>query len=265
MTKRTAVFFFLSLLIFIVASASFGQAAGNANRPGAKGQLKANHAEPSETVEEVFKRTFPQVQADSIRPTGMKGLYEVVIGGRIGYFAPDPGYLLLGDLIDKNGANLTAGRRDELAKKKNELLAEKARHLPLEKALKIGSGKNMVIEITDPDCPYCRNAFKFLSQKADTTEYIFFLPLAMHPDAENKVRYILCSDDKTAAYKEAMEGALDGKKYEVCKKPEMEEVLKAHKEVAAQLGITGTPFFVINGKPITGANFAQMEEAFKQK
>ncbi len=140
----------------------------------------------SQTIEDNFKKLFPNIPVESISPTEIKGVYEIIAQNQIGYFAPEPGYLILGEIIDKNGASLTAKRR-------NENIASKARDLPLDKALKIGNGKNTILEFTDPDCPYCRRASSFLSQKTDVTRYVFFLPLPMHKDAENKVKYIFCA------------------------------------------------------------------------
>jgi thiol:disulfide interchange protein DsbC len=60
-----------------------------------------------------------------------------------------------------------------------------------------------------------------------------------------------------------MTGKLDDMKYSVCAKPEVSELLRAHKDIAAKMGITGTPFFIINNKAISGANFLQIEGALK--
>jgi thiol:disulfide interchange protein DsbC len=212
----------------------------------------------SETIEESFKKMFPNIPVESISPTEMKGVYEVISQNQIGYFAPEPGYLILGEIIDKNGTNVTVKRR-------NELTASKAKDLPLDKALKIGSGKNVILEFTDPDCPYCRKASSFLSQKTDVSRYVFFLPLPMHKDAENKIKYIFCSNDKAKAYEEAMQGKLDNQKYEVCKKQEVDDLVKIHKEASRKMGINSTPFFIVNGKPISGANTPEIDKALQQK
>jgi thiol:disulfide interchange protein DsbC len=212
----------------------------------------------SETVEENFKKLFPNIPVESVAPTEIKGIYEIVSQNQIGYFAHEQGYLILGEIIDKNGANITVKRR-------NEIIAAKTKDLPLDKALKIGSGKNIIIEFTDPDCPYCRRASSFLSQKTDVSRYVFFLPLPMHKDAENKVKYIFCSNDKAKAYEEAMQGKLDNQKYEICKKQEIDELVKIHKEAAKKMGINGTPFFIVNGKPISGANTPEIDKALQQR
>lgn len=211
----------------------------------------------SQTIEDNFKKLFPNIPVESISPTEIKGVYEIIAQNQIGYFAPEPGYLILGEIIDKNGANLTAKRR-------NENIALKARDLPLDKALKIGNGKNKILEFTDPDCPYCRRASSFLSQKTDVTRYVFFLPLPMHKDAENKVKYIFCANDTSKAYEEAMQGKLDNQKYEICKKPEIDELVKAHKDASKKMGISSTPFFIVNGRAISGANRPEIDKALQQ-
>jgi thiol:disulfide interchange protein DsbC len=212
----------------------------------------------SETMEENFKKLFPNIPVESIMPTEIKGVYEIVSQNQIGYFAPEPGYLILGEIIDRNGTNITVKRR-------NENIASKSKDLPLDKALKIGSGKNIILEFTDPDCPYCRKASSFLSQKTDVTRYVFFLPLPMHKDAENKIKYIFCSNDKAKAYEEAMQGKLDSQKYEICKKPEIDDLVRIHKDASKKMGINSTPFFIVNGKSISGANTSEIDKALQQK
>ena len=167
----------------------------------------------AETVEQTLTREFPGADFDSIKPIDIKGMYEIVKGSDVIYFVPDPGYLIVGDIYDKEGRNVTEER-------KGQLFAESAKNLPFEKAVKIGSGKNIVIEFTDPDCSYCRTASAFLSKRKDVTRYIFFFPLPMHEDAENKIKYIFCASDRAKAYEDAMQGKLDDKKYEKCSKPE---------------------------------------------
>jgi thiol:disulfide interchange protein DsbC len=212
----------------------------------------------SETMEENFKKLFPNIPVESIMPTEIKGVYEIVSQNQIGYFAPEPGYLILGEIIDRNGVNITVKRR-------NENIASKSKDLPLDKALKIGSGKNIILEFTDPDCPYCRKASSFLGQKTDVTRYVFFLPLPMHKDAENKIKYIFCSNDKAKAYEEAMQGKLDNQKYEICKKPEIDDLVRIHKDASKKMGINSTPFFIVNGKSISGANTSEIDKALQQK
>jgi thiol:disulfide interchange protein DsbC len=212
----------------------------------------------AETVEETLTKEFPGADFDVIKPTDIKGVYEIVKGDDIIYFVPDPGYLIVGEIYDKEGRNVTAER-------KGELFAASAKNLPLDKAIKVGSGKNTIVEFTDPDCSFCRTASSFLRERKDVTRYIFFFPLPMHQDAENKIKYIFCAADRVKAYEDAMQGKFDDQKYEKCSKPEAAEFLELHKQLGQKMRISGTPFFIINGKKsVVGANIPEIEEALKQ-
>src|SRR3972149_9742566 len=114
--------------------------------------------------EEAFRQAFPQVKLDSIRPTDIKGLYEVVSWPSILYYFQENDYVFAGDIYKKDGKNLTLERRGELTAKLTDALLR-------EKAVKIGGGKKVVIEITDPDCPFCRTASEYFSKKEDVTRY----------------------------------------------------------------------------------------------
>jgi thiol:disulfide interchange protein DsbC len=208
------------------------------------------------TPEESLKKNFPSLSYDGFRPSPVKGLYEVSSGSRILYYSPEAGIIIMGELIDKEGRNLTRER-------KIEILSGRLKDLPLDKALKIGSGKNVVVEFSDPDCFFCRKASEFLSKREDITRYIFFFPLS--PRSEIKIRCILCAKDPAQAYKDAYSGKLDDVKPDDCKDTKAEETLKTHREAGAHLGIEGTPFFFINGKAVSGADMPLMEKLLGEK
>jgi thiol:disulfide interchange protein DsbC len=137
--------------------------------------------------------------------------------------------------------------------------------VPLEKALRIGAGPHQIIEITDPDCTFCRKASAFLSGRNDVTRHVFFFPLSIHPNAEAKVRQIFCAEDRAKVYEETMAGKLDDMKFTPCKTAAMEELLKAHKEIVARIGVTGTPLFLIDGQVVFGADIPRMEKLLGSK
>ena len=212
----------------------------------------------AETIEDALKKTFPGIIFDSVRPTDIKGLYEIISGYEIIYFVADPGYLIVGDIVSKEGWSVTALR-------KSELVAERTKKLPLDKAIKVGSGKNSIIEFTDPDCTYCRSASSILGQRKDVTRYIFFFPLPIHQDAENKIKYIFCAADRVNAYEDAMKGKLDDQKYKKCSNPEAVELLKLHKEIGQNVGVKGTPFFIVNSKKLVlGAEIPEIEAVLEK-
>ena len=210
------------------------------------------------TPEETFRMNYPNIRLDSITPTAVTGLYEIVSEGRIAYYAPGPEYLITGSLITREGKNLTEERAVEI-------MARNLKETPLEKALKIGVGPHTVIEITDPDCSYCRKASTFLSARNDVTRHVFFFPLSIHPNAEAKIRYIFCAADRALAYEEAMAGKLDDMKFKPCEDAAVTALVQAHKEIGARIGVTGTPLFLIDGQVIGGADIPQMEKILGSK
>lgn len=216
-------------------------------------------------VERILKTNFPDFAFDSVSPSPVKGLYEVVGGKRIFYFAPQEGILISGQMFDKTKRNLTAERMEEIMAKANQDMADKAKDLPLDKAVKAGNGPHVVIEFTDPDCSFCRRAAQFFESRTDVTKYTFFAPLPMHPDAKNKVRYILCQTERSKALEEVMKGKIDDGKYETCKNPDVEDLIKLHESATAKMGVSGTPFFVVDGKPLSGADIPKLEKLLGEK
>ena len=210
------------------------------------------------TPEESFRKSFPNLRADSIRPAGVTGLYEVVSGNRVLYYAPGPEYLMYGPMITREGRNLTEERV-------LEIMERGLKSIPLEKALRIGAGPHQIIEITDPDCTFCRKASSFLSGRNDVTRHVFFFPLSIHPNAEAKVRQIFCAEDRAKVYEEAMAGKLDDMKFTPCKTAAVEELLRAHKEIVTRIGVTGTPLFLIDGQVVFGADIPRMEKLLGSK
>jgi thiol:disulfide interchange protein DsbC len=177
------------------------------------------------------------------------GLYEVVAGNQVFYFSPD-GYLMFGEIWSKEGKNLTAEVREKV-------LAEKVKQIPLDKALKIGSGPRRVIEFTDPDCHFCRRVDEYLAKRTDITRYIFFVPLRkIHPDAEGKARYILAHKEKEHAFREVFSGAMDGRT--VPREEGGGRQLEEMERIAQGIGVQGTPAIWIDGTPVNGADIPRI-------
>jgi len=217
------------------------------------------------TPEESLKKNFPTLAIDSLTPSQVPGLYEVISGRQVFYYAPEAECLVGGPIIMKGGKNLTEEKYREIEQKHLAAMTLKIKDLPLDKALKIGQGKNRVIEITDPDCSFCRKAYQFFAGRKDVTKYVFFYPLNNSKLAEAKIHYILCAKNGAKAYEQAMTGKLDDMKFKACKDGNVDQLVKAHKDVASQLGVMGTPFFFINDQPVSGANIPLIEKLLGQK
>ncbi len=214
--------------------------------------VKSDDTAPQQIIE-TLQQTYPKLEFQRVYVSPIAGLYEVISGNRILYYSAETGHMLVGDLWNKEGENLSKVRI-------GKIMGEKLKDLPMDKAVKIGSGKNTVIEITDPDCPYCRKASEFFSKREDVTRYIFFLPLNMHPNAAEKVRFILSSENPALAYEDVMSG-----RYDDVPLPEFKDndVFEIHKAATDLLGLTGTPNFWINGTYISGANLQAIEKLLK--
>lgn len=212
------------------------------------------------TPEESFRKDFPDAPLESIKQTDIPGIYEIVANGKVAYYAPAQRYVFIGDIITPDKRNLTMERNAEI-------LAQRIKALPLKNALKIGSGPHTVIEITDPDCDFCRKASAYFAKRKDLTRHIFLYPLGGHQNAEAKIKYVFCAKDRVKAYEEAMTGKLDDMKFKSCNDAKAVELVKAHKEIGDKAGVQsfGTPMFLIDGHAVRGFDLPQIEKILSAK
>jgi len=134
-----------------------------------------------------------------------------------------------------------------------------AADLDFSKAIQIGSGAKTVIEFTDPDCPFCRKASKYFESRPDVTRYVFFKPLARHPRAKEKARFILSMTDKPKAYHDVMSGRMDSAP-PLISSPEGVRLQEEQSDIAKKAKVDATPTFIINGRIIEGFDLKKIEE-----
>lgn len=212
-------------------------------------QTCCGQTDPAAAAAESLRETFANYQFQEVRETEVDGLFEVIAEQNILYYAPASGHLIFGEIWDKDGVNLTAQSRQQQA---NKLITE----LPLDKAIKIGNGPNQVIEFSNPDCGYCRRSSEFFKDRTDATRYVFLVSFG-NEDSAAKSRFILAAEDQAKAYQEIMAGRFDGRP--IPSAPESaRQLLAKHQQIAAALGVRGTPYFWINGTQVRGANFPQL-------
>ena len=210
--------------------------------------------DPSAGIAEQFKKSFPKNNFESITPTDVKGMYEVYTGNQIYYYIPKEDVIIGGPMISKNGASITK-------ESYNKKMAQKMAKLPLDSALKIGSGKTAVVEFIDPNCHFCRESYKYFAQRKDVTIYAFFFPLSK--ESAEKTKYILCSKDAANAYADALSGKLDNTKLTICNDKKVDETVKTHMDFAKQVGVRGTPLFYIKGQIVDGFEQPVIEKLLK--
>ncbi len=208
------------------------------------------------SVKESLLKAFPGAPVDSIKKTPIEGLFEIRSGNNIFYYCPKSENVIVGEIYTKDRRNLTAEARNELIEKKLDMI-------DLSKAIKIGNGKNSVIEFTDPDCPYCRKSFEFWKSKKDITHYIFLYPVpSLHPKSPEKAEWILSQKNKAAAFNEVLSGKYD-KTLPQGVTEEGKKLLKEQIQIAGEVHVSGTPMFFVNGKFIPGANFQAIDKALE--
>jgi thiol:disulfide interchange protein DsbC len=203
------------------------------------------------SVEESLKTLFPKLPFKSVHKSGIDGLYEVITENRILYFYPKSGYLFVGDIVTKDGKSITRERLAEESYKKLKTEDLKA-------GIKIGSGKNIVVEVTDPDCPFCRKMHAYWSMRADVTRYVFLKPLDIHPESLKKVKYILASPDQAKTLFEVYCGKFDNNK-ELSSEYDDKGKLDQQRKVVEKLQVSGTPTYWVNGRFVSGANIPLIE------
>lgn len=206
------------------------------------------------SVRESLLKAFPGAPVDGIKKTPIEGLYEIRSGDNIFYYNPKSETVFVGEIYTKD-------RRDLTAEAKNEIVEKKYESIDFSKAIKSGNGKNVVVEFTDPDCPFCRKSFEFWKSKKDITHYIFLYPVpTLHPKSVEKSEWILSQKNKPAAFDEVLSGKFD-KTLPQGITDEGKKLLKEQINIAGTVHVTGTPMFFVNGKFIPGANFKAIDDA----
>ena len=207
--------------------------------------------EPS--VADKLHQRYPRLKFENVSPSPVKGLYEVTAGDLVVYFDPVSGHMIFGEMWSPSGIDVTAAAKEKITAGKYESIKK---HLSA--AIKIGNGPNEVIEVTDPDCPFCRKMYRFWEKRSDVTRYVFLMPLTqLHPKARAHADYILSAADPIKALDEVETG-----KFDQASLPTTVLNDSRIKAQAAALvsGINATPAYFINGAFVSGANEPLIEK-----
>lgn len=158
----------------------------------------------------------------------------------------------------------------------------------------VGSGKNRVIFISDPFCPYCRHAYDFIQQYKSKIKdiSIVHLPLEMHPGADmaswimeySADRHIQFNEVVNFAYTELqlpdkslsqidsqknvlsqfiekfpdiLDGGTSENLFYLLKGKYGDSTITKIKELE-RLNIKGTPVIIINNQPVHGFNKSEI-------
>lgn len=221
---------------------------------GTANLLAAPVKEEAALVQERLVKLYPATKFESVKPSIIPGLYEIVMGKNVAYVEATGRYFVFGHIFDMTTQqDLT----ESVAKTLNKI---SFMELPLDNAIKTvrGNGNRVFAVFTDPDCPYCKQLEKELGKLTDVTIYTFLYPIVgLHPDAKNKAIAVWCADDRNVAWTKLMDsGQLSANKE--CSNP-----IDKNIALAGKLGINGTPTLVNKlGRILPGAANAEQLEVF---
>lgn len=187
-------------------------------------------------IKQSMLTSMPTMKIDSIKPSEVKGLYEVIVGANIFYASEDGKYLLQGRLID------VAARKDLTEDKLNgtrkSALAQMGQANMIVFKPKIS--KYTVTIFTDIDCGYCRKLHSEIDQylaQGITIQYLFFPRAGKGSDSYNKAVSVWCADDRNTALTAAKRDQKLASK--TCENP-----IDKHMQLAADFDVKGTPMIV---------------------
>jgi protein-disulfide isomerase len=145
---------------------------------------------------------------------------------------------------------------------------------------------NVIVKITDFECPYCRRTNAFLEQKLsgrdDVAVYVMNFPLSIHPNAvpfakafEAGIRMgknfgnelfsnnelLSMNEEAIITYFAARSG--DEPRFKgLYASEEIASLIPAQMDKAEALGVSATPVLYINGKKVEGFNIPLINRAF---
>ncbi len=186
--------------------------------------------------------------AESVTPSPVKGVWEVIIQDRLFYVDESAEHVFAGSLIDaRTKANLTQERMRAWAR-------ESWSKWPREDAVKqvFGDGSREVIVFSDANCTYCRAMERVFETVGNLTVYTFVTPMIRG----NQNNYeIVCAKNPSKAWAEWMrKGVTPPEASDGCDA----SVLKRNLTLAGRYNVTGAPtFFFPTGDRMTGAVSAE--------
>lgn len=198
--------------------------------------LATNVYADEKIVRDTLLKAMPDLKIDSVKPSPVKDLFEVTVGGDIIYATTDGKYLLQGRLID------TVTRTDLTEEKLSG-----ARKVALDK---LGEDKMIIFKpkihtytatvFTDIDCGYCRKLHSELdAYHAEGIEirYMFYPRAGKGSDSYNKAVSVWCAKDRNAA----LTAAKKDQKVEAktCANP-----VDEHMALASSFDVKGTPMII---------------------
>jgi thiol:disulfide interchange protein DsbC len=216
-----------------------------------------------------LKASFKQTTFTNLEPAPINFWYQAEVNNQVVYFSPTQALIFLGEVYTSSGVSLSAQTR-------RKWQSERAANLDVSAALVIGTGQIEIIEFTDTDCPFCQrfnqwitainNIYKNKHNQDLFTRKIVLTPIdQLHPNAHKEAIHILCQSPENyeTALRQTLEAKISFAEMDTCQQGKA--LLKKHREIAKQLGVSATPTLVINGQIVQGFNQQKLEAVIKQQ
>ncbi len=211
---------------------------------GFSGSAVAEESDLDE-VRTALAKLAPGLEPDSINPSSLEGMYEVVFGLDVFYISADGRYLLNGSLVDiKAGKNLTEDKRAEGRLGLISSIDESNMIIFSPEEV-----KHSVTVFTDIDCMYCRRMhteIEDLNERGIEVRYLFFPRAGLNSKSYKKAVSVWCAENQQEALTQAKLGKPVAEK--TCDNP-----IDEHMALVKKLGLTGTPASLLaNGQVVPG-------------
>lgn len=188
-------------------------------------------------IRQAINKAMPSVVTiDSVKPSEINGLYEILVDNNIFYSSEDGRYLIQGHIIDlQQRKDLTEAKLAQVRRQAIEALGEEQSII-----FKPEKSQYKVTVFTDIDCGYCRKLHSEIDQymvEGITIQYLFFPRAGKGSESYNKAVSVWCADDRHAALTEAKQG--NDPEAKTCDNP-----VDKHMALGVEFEARGTPMIV---------------------
>lgn len=198
----------------------------------------AAEAEDIANIKQRLSKIAPQDEPDSIKPTVVNGLYEVIFGSEIFYLSADGRYVLQGALVDlETNKNLTDVAQSEIRAQLMTKLDESEMIV-----FSPAKPRHTLTVFTDIDCGYCRKLHTEMDQLNSygiKVRYMLYPRSGLNTPSHQKAINVWCAKDQQSA----MTNAKAGKSVPEanCDNP-----IESQLMLGQQMGVTGTPALLLD-------------------
>lgn len=194
-----------------------------------------------------------QFSADNVHvsKSEVQDFLEIIINGNLLYFHTSSQLVFSGEIYDRNGNSVSSSALKRFYTKQINSLTEPAL------IINAGLGYPVIYEFTDPDCPYCQKAHRYLESK--NVERRIYFTTKIHPSAREKVTHILCAKNKH----KAMSDIYGNVEIPLDQCATGKTTAEQSEQASEKMLVSGTPTFFFDGNLIRGFNQQQLDMLIK--